>query len=345
MNIYLFNHNQFLHLYNCSLYDVENVPLTERRNLIVGSIYLVLFFIFENLLSQNSFILDPLHSLPFCHDQTTRSKRLQNNVFYGISDVLCLPIIGLLQGYLGIIGGVYCSFPNLIYVAGDLSMFFWACEGSTATILAFNRCLEISVPKLCDKLFHGRKTWFWLCLPLIYGFLRRILRASAFSPFLWLGNAHIFNNSYILLVLTSQYFTFAILLWIKTKNHTKGGDAGAVNLLKSQRMSFLQVLIMSIVHMFASGLYCYMQYFDVGEALIILAIFYYYYCLGLPPVVYLLLNKSMQKDCILMCKRLLRIERKTKSMASSINMKMSSTPVISVKQQNKILIKIENKYC
>uniref|UniRef100_A0A915DXZ9 Uncharacterized protein n=1 Tax=Ditylenchus dipsaci TaxID=166011 RepID=A0A915DXZ9_9BILA len=268
MNIYLFNHNQFLHLYNCSLYDVENVPLTERRNLIVGSIYLVLFFIFENLLSQNSFILDPLHSLPFCHDQTTRSKRLQNNVFYGISDVLCLPIIGLLQGYLGIIGGVYCSFPNLIYVAGDLSMFFWACEGSTATILAFNRCLEISVPKLCDKLFHGRKTWFWLCLPLIY------------------------------------------------------------------------VLIMSIVHMFASGLYCYMQYFDVGEALIILAMF-----VGLPPVVYLLLNKSMQKDCILMCKRLLRIERKTKSMASSINMKMSSTPVISVKQQNKILIKIENKYC
>jgi hypothetical protein len=36
----------------------------------------------------------------------------------GINDILCLFICGLLTGFLGIYGAVFCSFPNLIFIAG-----------------------------------------------------------------------------------------------------------------------------------------------------------------------------------------------------------------------------------
>jgi hypothetical protein len=39
----------------------------------------------------------------------------------GINDILCLFISGLLTGILGIYGAVFCSFPNLIYIASFIA--------------------------------------------------------------------------------------------------------------------------------------------------------------------------------------------------------------------------------
>jgi hypothetical protein len=40
----------------------------------------------------------------------------------GINDILCLFIIGLVAGILGIHGAVFCSFPNMIYICGLFAM-------------------------------------------------------------------------------------------------------------------------------------------------------------------------------------------------------------------------------
>ena len=41
-------------------------------------------------------------------------------------------------------------------------------ETTTAIILAFNRCVEMSSTNLGYRLFNGNRTWLWLVLPMLF---------------------------------------------------------------------------------------------------------------------------------------------------------------------------------
>uniref|UniRef100_A0A915PDR5 Battenin n=1 Tax=Meloidogyne floridensis TaxID=298350 RepID=A0A915PDR5_9BILA len=100
-------------------------------------------------------------------------------MFYiGINDIFCLFICGLLTGILALNGAVFCSFPNTIYIAGMVACVFWYNETLSAILLALNRCVEISMPSIGERLFRGYKTWLWMLLPLFYG----ILFGPTFKP-------------------------------------------------------------------------------------------------------------------------------------------------------------------
>jgi hypothetical protein len=85
-----------------------------------------------------------------------------------------------LTGILSMLGAVYCSYPNLIWLAGvyglgenilhhlsevpfssspsiDVSV-LWGSESMCEVILAFNRCVEICSPKWANILFKGEPT-------------------------------------------------------------------------------------------------------------------------------------------------------------------------------------------
>jgi len=47
MDIYLFKPKEYLRLYNCSLYNIEDIPLEDRQHIFLGVILIQLFFILE----------------------------------------------------------------------------------------------------------------------------------------------------------------------------------------------------------------------------------------------------------------------------------------------------------
>jgi hypothetical protein len=60
-------------------------------------------------------------------------------------------------------------------------------------MLAMNRCLEVAVPTLAQRLFEGRKTWLWLTIPFFYGLLSLAFQPILFSGILfsWFYNPHV----------------------------------------------------------------------------------------------------------------------------------------------------------
>ncbi|KAI1701640.1 serpentine type 7TM GPCR chemoreceptor srt domain-containing protein [Ditylenchus destructor] len=249
--------------------------------------------------------------------------------FMAIVDILCLPIIGCLHGYLAIIGGVFCSAPDLIYVSGCVAMGLWGCEGIAAVFLALNRCLEIAMPKVGDFLFKGERTWCWILASLVFGiwfgfFGKPVLFSSL--RLAWIFEPHngylpvpepnwyhskieVFDDCLVMVALTVLYVLFAFVLWCKISEYRGNGtNTMASNLLKSQKMIFLQVLIVSIIHINASGVYCYMQLFTVNQFVVNMAMYGWFFAHGIPPVIYLTLNKSIRNDCYKSIKVLLRLQ-------------------------------------
>ncbi|KAH7694389.1 hypothetical protein AAVH_38567, partial [Aphelenchoides avenae] len=88
MNVYLFQADAYERMYNCSFYDVNDVPLKKRQHVLLGYAFTIVFAIYEVLyipcliaigrnLSQTCYVF----------------------MFYiGVVDILCLWINGFFTG-------------------------------------------------------------------------------------------------------------------------------------------------------------------------------------------------------------------------------------------------------
>jgi len=47
MDLYLFHHDEYERLYNCSIYNVDQIPLEKRQHKILGIFFIVLSTIYE----------------------------------------------------------------------------------------------------------------------------------------------------------------------------------------------------------------------------------------------------------------------------------------------------------
>jgi hypothetical protein len=47
MDIYVFQPVEYQRRYNCSLYNVEEIPLEKRQHIFLGISFILLFFVFE----------------------------------------------------------------------------------------------------------------------------------------------------------------------------------------------------------------------------------------------------------------------------------------------------------
>lgn len=121
-------------------------------------------------------------------------------MFYmGLLDMLDLFVFCMLDGILSMLGAVYCSAPDFIYVKGTLMMsanfsnkhiliYFllyiylflspsglWLTETSVEVILALNRCLFFVAPNVAICLFGTSerkttyRTWLWMVPPTLWG--------------------------------------------------------------------------------------------------------------------------------------------------------------------------------
>ncbi|CAK5042816.1 unnamed protein product [Meloidogyne enterolobii] len=213
-------------------------------------------------------------------------KRMANSNCYkimfviGVVDMLAILCCGFLTGYLGYFGYVFCSSPKFIYFAGAYGF--------------------------CKKLF------IWLGIPFLYGLAVFVWsKPITFSGiyFSWFFNPHIgyiddvnqeyentfhsIHNLSVVFFLLITYLTFCIIFVIKSKQ----GGFQSHQQSYSEKMIFFQIILISLFNSVAASIYVFMQYIHVNDLIIIIGQICWLNAHGIPPVIYLTMNKSIQRDC------------------------------------------------
>uniref|UniRef100_A0A915LP17 Battenin n=1 Tax=Meloidogyne javanica TaxID=6303 RepID=A0A915LP17_MELJA len=145
MDVYFFKPDEYERLYNCSSYSIDQIPLEKRKHEWLGIFFFSMSAIYEILYIPCMFSI---------------WKRMRNSHCYkimfciGVIDMLTLLCNGLLTGYLGYYGYVFCSSPKLIYFFGAYGLGCWCAESTMETVLAINRCAELWSDELAHKWFN-----------------------------------------------------------------------------------------------------------------------------------------------------------------------------------------------
>ncbi|KAH7702189.1 Protein SRT-59, partial [Aphelenchoides avenae] len=156
----LLHPDEYHRLYNCSLYSVDDIPLEVRRHPVLGTVYVVLFLVFETC---------HILCLPVLWTKMQHSSCYKIMFYMSVLDVTGLPVIALGSGIFMFLGVVFCSAPTLLYALALPMPIWWYCETMAAILLAFNRCVETISSYWGERLFGGKKTWLWLVIPTLYG--------------------------------------------------------------------------------------------------------------------------------------------------------------------------------
>ncbi|KAH7709413.1 Protein SRT-28 a [Aphelenchoides avenae] len=184
MDLFLFKKDEYEQLYNCSLYNVTDVPLEKRQSVFIGYFFITCFMIYE-VLYIPCIIAITKHMEQTCYKL----------MFYiAITDISCLWVNGFFTGYFAATGAVFCSHPTLIYITGVLGTSLWAAESTTDVLLAVSRCIEMTSPRLGKKLFGGNRAWLWVIPPTLYGlyfgvYTKPVLFSGLFNS--WFFNPHV----------------------------------------------------------------------------------------------------------------------------------------------------------
>uniref|UniRef100_A0A183CDI5 G protein-coupled receptor n=1 Tax=Globodera pallida TaxID=36090 RepID=A0A183CDI5_GLOPA len=242
-------------------------------------------------------------------------------MFYiAIADMICLLLCGIMTGYLAIIGAVFCTAPTFIYISGAIALALWVIESTAEILLAFNRCLELSNSWLANLLFGGKRIYLCMSMPTLYGlyfvlFTKPIIFNGIYVT--WFQNPHVgyidsFENTYrndmqnihdfiVVAVLPSIYLLFALIVCVKGRKVSAA--CGANSSLINQKSIFIQVVLISCVNAIASAIYVSMNFVPLSELLILVGQFCWLMAHGIPPFIYLLLNKTVRHDVFIMFAR------------------------------------------
>ncbi|KAI1710706.1 serpentine type 7TM GPCR chemoreceptor srt domain-containing protein [Ditylenchus destructor] len=312
MEMYFFRHAEWERLYNCSLYQVDDVPLENRQHVFLGTTFIILSIIFMTLY---------IPCIIAVRKHIKKNTCYKFLFFLGIVDILTIPANGIMTGYMAIVGTVFCSHPTFLYFSGPYGIFFWIIESTTAILLALNRCIEILSPNLADTLYRGGRTWLWMIPPVLYGlyfalFTKPVMFNGIYMA--WFGNPHIgyiddpegitygnhlhsFHNILVCFSLTALYFffIFAFVYKAKSMRHSINASGSGAKVMP-HKAAFIQVFLISIFNVVGASLYIYMQYIYVAPWLIITAQTCWLIIHGMPSIFFLVVNKTIRNECIRM---------------------------------------------
>ncbi|KAI1712315.1 serpentine type 7TM GPCR chemoreceptor srt domain-containing protein [Ditylenchus destructor] len=303
MELYLSNSTEFYRLYNCSTYDVDYIPLANRTQYVLrGTTFMALFALFEILYIPCLFAIykhieQPCYKIMF---------------FVGIIDVVGLFVSAFLPALFCFVGFVYCSSPTFMFAVGVAGYALLSAETMAAILLAANRCISMAFPNIEHILFKGYRTWLWLTIPTVYSlWFAYISKPSLFSAHYggWHLNPHEGYLPYNFLdyftpfdfwhevIIVCGYFGFYGLFFVLMAFKISQHNAITKKTVFAQKMTFLQVLILSVINAANASIYILADFITLPHVVLVLAIYTWIVCHGIPPVIYLTLNKTIQSDC------------------------------------------------
>ncbi|KAL3075839.1 hypothetical protein niasHT_032042 [Heterodera trifolii] len=273
-----FDSERFSQLYNCTSYRVDDVPFEQRQNLPVGISMLAIFFIFSSL---HAICLYAMRKF------VAHSSAYKVMFLMGIGHICSLFVTALLTGLFSICGIVFCSAPFLNFFAGSMALFCWSLTTSLSVLLAFDRCVEQTLPNLANSLFQGCRIWGW-CLAILayaiyYGFFTIPLTFSGitanwqFDPHvgyledssangqnLYWNSIDAIHTIVVAVLLPSLYLFFVVMFSLKLTQITKLPMAES----KHRKSVFLQVFILSFVLTIFSINYTLLNFVPVPDLMI-----------------------------------------------------------------------------
>ncbi|KAK0395088.1 hypothetical protein QR680_001110 [Steinernema hermaphroditum] len=291
---------EFTSLYDCSNFSEAAHPIKERQNVILGSVYMFLGSVYI------------IFYLP-CLVVMTKPNLMRYSCFkfmlvLGIIDVVTVTENALITGYLEIVGGVYCTYPNFIYMVGCLSLGLWCCACMLCIILAFNRCVDMCRPDLTEKLFGGFRTYMWFALAFCYWFyfvaftkpliFTGYYAAWFFDPFVGMdvepnfafsNFPHTANNVTNIVVLSGTYGFLCILLFKKSRM----SNSAAIS--RVQKQIFVQSCSICMLNMTAAVIYVYMQFFVAPPFVVVIGQLTWQAAHGAGSVIYITMNKTIRR--------------------------------------------------
>uniref|UniRef100_A0A914IBB4 G protein-coupled receptor n=1 Tax=Globodera rostochiensis TaxID=31243 RepID=A0A914IBB4_GLORO len=313
--LFLFRHAEYERLYNCTGIDVDSIPL-ERRQFVPESIAFC-------VLSAIYYVLYVPCMYSFW--KHLRDNSCYNFLFYiGIVDLIILSIAGFFCAWANLRGAVFCSYPTLMYLVGVLAHATWSAETSADLILAFNRCLELVSPRFSHILFTGHRASLWITGCSLYAlfwalFMNPVLYSSIYFawfyyPFVgyrtgddqleyehWLHRVH---NTVVAFLSPLIYLIFVVKLFYDIRKNRRQFGVVISEMGTVQIRIFTQVFFVSLANTSTCFLYVYIQSYEAHQWMITLAEFAWLHVHGLPPVIYLALNKTIREDCRLMFMKL-----------------------------------------
>ncbi|CCD72307.1 Serpentine Receptor, class T [Caenorhabditis elegans] len=300
-NIFKYGSIAEIPLYNCSAHTPEEWserdgvrrPLYGLADMTYGLVFNLLYI--------------PILSVLF-EKENMRMSCFKIMIFLASVDMLALWVNSIITGFLAYKGAVYCTYPNLIYIAGSAGLSLWCCSCIIAMSLVINRLLELAKPTLAAFLFEGCRTYIFMGFAIGYGcyfaiFTPPIVFSSKyhtwfFDPMIFVNRTdeyanipHGVNNFLVVGLTCLLYVSFCFVLGRKLKQVSNGGSS------KSNKMStqiFIQSAMICAINQIASIIYVIMNFIDVPFWLIIVGHSFWQFGHGAPAIIYLCLNKTIR---------------------------------------------------
>ncbi|KAK0402559.1 hypothetical protein QR680_016402 [Steinernema hermaphroditum] len=301
MELYLFRHSDWEAKYNCGYHSEEfwksegnvNIPLGYWY-MVTGVIYMIPYIPCLIVMLKQDLFKNSCYKIMF---------------FLGLIDFVTLGINAVLTGFLTIKGAVTCIYPNLIYIAGSVGMSLWCMACLTCVILAFNRCVDLWQPKWMWTLFSDKKTYLWLCLPIMYFFYFLLFTTPVlytskayawfFDPYYgtpdiavdryqYMNPSHSTNNIVVVIVLPMLYVFLCGSLWYKARN------AHSATVSTLQKQILIQSCSICAFNLIASIIYVLMQFVPSGVLVVVVGQLTWQASHGGAAIVYLTLNRTIR---------------------------------------------------
>ncbi|KAL3079275.1 hypothetical protein niasHS_013669 [Heterodera schachtii] len=283
MALLLFRPEQFTKLYDCSRVNISEVPLLERQGIINGTVMLILFFVFEILYI-------PCVVAIWKHREHSCYKFL---FFIGILDILMLPIQGLVSALYSFFGVVPCSFLTFNFIIGSFSLSFFAAQTSANLFLALDRLIDTIFPKFAKFLFSNSRPWLWT------------MASSAFGLyyFIWLrknyGNGQNVTKTTTVTFITQQ--NVVLFQKVQPKSNCATSNTNFTKIL------FVQVAAVNGINVATFVLFALMQNLPMSKPLIVVGFYFNYLMFGFPPIIYLLVNRTIRNECRKIFKKIIKL--------------------------------------
>ncbi|TKR73169.1 hypothetical protein L596_020510 [Steinernema carpocapsae] len=166
MDLFLFNHDRFKALYNCSFKTDKEWSSYGVQNTFLSALFLLFGFVYIVSTHFNDCFQYELQTtyipilIVMVRPKLFKNACFKIMFFLGIIDMLSTVANCLIPGYFGLIGAVGCSYINFLYVAGSYGLACWFGQCALCVTLGLNRLIDFVRPHWMPYLFDGPKTFF-----------------------------------------------------------------------------------------------------------------------------------------------------------------------------------------